>query len=255
MDEEHAPATERPAGSTWIKPAVFGAVLIALFVAARMLDVEAALESARAWIGGLGMWGPVVFIGLYVVATVLMVPGAIPSLMAGGLFGALWGTVYASVGSTIGASLSFLSARHVARDTVGAWLAGKPGLARVDQLTLKHGALIVCLIRIVPLFPFNIVNYAFGLTRVSFWRYVLVSWICMLPGTFIYVAGTDAVLEALASGTIPWTLIALVGVVVAGLVVLGRWATERLRSTESDTEEDPSAAAALASAARIEEER
>jgi len=253
MDEEHAPATETPARGAWIKPAVLGAVLVALFAAARMLDVEAALESTRAWIGGLGMWGPAVFIGLYVVATILMVPGAIPSLMAGGLFGALWGTVYASVGSTIGASLSFLIARHVARDTVGAWLSKKPGLARVDRLTLQHGALIVCLIRIVPLFPFNIVNYAFGLTRVSFWRYVLVSWICMLPGTFVYVAGTDAVLEALASGTVPWALIALVGIVLAGLVVLGRWAAVRLRNTETDAEGDP-ATAALASAARTEEE-
>ncbi|MDF1700459.1 MAG: TVP38/TMEM64 family protein [Planctomycetota bacterium] len=239
------PAPDNPdpsaARRSWLRPALFLAVLVGLFVLARVLDLEGGLESVRSWIDELGPWGPVAFVGVYILATILMVPGAIPTIMAGGLFGAACGTVYASLGSTIGAALSFLIARYLAKAQVDAWLTKKPGLARIDQLTLTHGALIVAVIRMVPLFPFNLVNYAFGLTRVSFWRYVLVSWIAMLPGTFLYVAGTDVVLESLASGEAPLGLLAVVAVVLVGVVLLGRQAARRLRHVEAAEALEPTA--------------
>jgi len=218
----------------WLKPVLFGGVLLALFAASQVVDFERGIEATRGWIQSLGAWGPLVFVGLYILATVLMVPGAIPTLMAGALFGGLWGTVYASIGSTVGAALAFLIARYLARDAVGRWLQGQAGLTRIDKLTLTHGALIVCVIRMVPLIPFNIVNYAFGLTHVRFWRYVAVSWICMLPGTFLYAAGTDVVLDSVGSGDVPWVLLASVGAALALMLVIGRRAVRRLGRVERE---------------------
>ncbi len=232
-------AAETKQGKAWIKPALFGIVLIGLFVAARLVDIESGLGAARAWIESLGAWGPVAFIGLYVLATVLMVPGSVPTILAGGLFGAVWGTVYVSIASVLGAALAFLIARYVLRDHVAGWLSKKPGLAKIDRLTASHGTLIVAIIRLVPLFPFNIVNYAFGLTRIGFGRYVIVSWICMLPGTFLYVAGTDAVLEAISSGEIPWLLIGAVLAVFVLLFFVGRKAAGRLKAAEAATGDAP----------------
>ncbi len=230
-----------PAARNWLKPALFVAVLVGLFVLSQLLDLDRGVDAVHAWIQSLGVWGPLVFVVLYIAGTVLMVPGVIPTVMAGALFGGLWGTVYASIGSTVGAALSFLIARYLARDAIGDWLASKPGIKRIDTMTLNHGALIVGIVRLVPLIPFNLVNYAFGLTHVRFWRYVLVSWICMLPGTFLYAAGTDVVLKAFCSGDVPW--LALAGLVVALVLVilLGRKASGRLRRVEAETTDAPGA--------------
>lgn len=223
-----APDAETTSGGVPIKLLVFALLVGALFAATRLFDLEAGIESVRVFIEGLGVWGPLAFIGLYILAVLLMIPGSIPTIMAGGLFGALWGTVYVSIASTIGAALAFLIARYVARDTVGAWLQSKPRMAKLDRLSLKHGALLVGLTRLVPLFPFNLVNYGFGLTRVSFWPYVLVSWLCMLPGTFLYVAGTDVVVESVCTGDVPWILVAALVLVFIGLLWFGRHAMKTI---------------------------
>jgi uncharacterized membrane protein YdjX (TVP38/TMEM64 family) len=233
-DDANDQAAPAP-GRGWIKGTLFGAVLVGLFALSQLLDFESGIQTVHTWIESLGMWGPLVFVLLYILGTILMVPGAIPTVMAGALFGGLWGTVYASIGSTVGAALSFLIARYLARDSIGRWLAGKPGLARIDTMTLTHGALIVCIVRLVPLIPFNLVNYAFGITHVRFWRYALTSWICMLPGTFLYAAGTDVVLESVRSGDVPWLALAGVAAALVLVVLLGRKAAGRLRTVEAQT--------------------
>lgn len=227
-------SAQQPKKMRWLMPALLGTALLALFAASQLLNFEGGSDAAHAWIQGLGVWAPLVFVGLYAVATVLMVPGAIPTVMAGALFGGLWGTVYASLGSTLGAALSFLIARYLARDLVAGRIAGRTGLERFNKLTLTHGALIICVIRLVPLVPFNFVNYAFGLTRVTFRKYLLVSWICMLPGTFLYAAGTDVVLDSISSGDVPVLLLAAVAGALVMIVVLGRGAARRLRSVEAE---------------------
>ena len=118
---------------------------------------------------------------------------------AGALFGSFWGVVYVNIAATIGAALAFLVARYWARRAVVNWLQGNARFQKLDALTSKHGAVIVAVTRLVPLFPFNLLNYGFGLTRVGFWTYLFWSWLCMLPGTVLYVVGTDAVLTALRS--------------------------------------------------------
>ena len=101
-----------------------------------------------------------------------------------------------------------------------AWLAGSERFARLDRLTGRHGAVIVAITRLVPLFPFTLLNYGFGLTRIRLRTYVFWSWLCMLPGTVLYVVGADAVARALVSGRIPWTAAGVAAGALALLAVL-----------------------------------
>ena len=149
------------------------------------------------------LYAAVTFIGLYIVATVLFVPGLLITMAAGVLFGVVKGTALVSIGSVIGASLAFLIGRYVARDWVAKRIEGSERFRAIDEAVGKEGAKIVFLLRLSPIFPYNLLNYALGLTRTNFGGYVLASWIGMLPGTLLYVylgslAGSVA---ALATGT------------------------------------------------------
>ena len=146
-----------------------------------------ALRQALEWIQGLGAAGPATLAGLYVVACVLFLPGWILSLGAGALFGVLTGTITVSVGATMGATAAFLIGRHVARDWVARRLAGFPAFKAIDDAVAVQGWKIVLLTRLSPVFPFNLLNYGYGLTGVRLRTYVLASWAGMLPGTVTYV--------------------------------------------------------------------
>lgn len=201
----------------WWKPALLMGTVLALFTAAVLLDAGQYIVRIRTWIGSLGAWGPAAFIAFYVVATIVALPGSVMSALAGGLFGAVWGVVYVSIGATIGAAVCFLISRHLARDAVSRWLEGRPAFEKLDRLTGTHGWAVVAIARFTPLIPYNVLNYGFGLTRVGFWPYLFWSWLGMLPGTVVYVVGTDAVLRALREGRVPWPLVATAA---AGALVL-----------------------------------
>jgi uncharacterized membrane protein YdjX (TVP38/TMEM64 family) len=188
-----------------------------MLVAAKMLGLGARLGELRAWILGLGAWGPIVFMALYAVAVVAAIPGSVLTIAAGAMFGSVLGVGVVSIASTLGAAMAFAVARWFARDSVARWLARSDKFTTLDRMTSEHGAIIVAITRLVPLFPFTLLNYGFGLTRVPFRTYVLWSWLCMLPGTILYVVGADAVTKGLAEGRVPWSL---VGVVVAVSVIL-----------------------------------
>lgn len=128
-----------------------------------------------------------VYIAVYVAASVLLMPGSILTLAAGFVFGLPLGVVLVSIGSVLGASAAFLVGRYLARDWVRARTAAMPRFGALDQATANDGFVIVLLVRLSPLFPFNLVNYAFGLTSVVFRAYFLASWIGMLPATILYV--------------------------------------------------------------------
>jgi len=139
-----------------------------------------------AWVAGLGVWGPVAFILGYLVATVAFVPGLVLTLAAGALFGLLWGTVYTLAGATLGAAAAFLVARYVARARIERKIAGNARFQAIDRAVSREGFKIVALLRLSPVFPFNLLNYSLGLTRVRFRDYLAAS-IAMLPGTLVYV--------------------------------------------------------------------
>src|SRR5207302_2028159 len=129
-------------------------------------------------------WAPIGFILIYAIATVLFFSGAILSLAGGALFGPIWGTAWNLAGATLGATVAFLLARTVA----GEWVARRVGgrLRRLVDGVTAEGWRFVALMRLVPLIPFNLLNYALGLTGISLPAYVLTSAICMLPGAIAY---------------------------------------------------------------------
>jgi uncharacterized membrane protein YdjX (TVP38/TMEM64 family) len=129
-------------------------------------------------------------------------PGSALTVAAGALFGSVLGIAVVSIGPTIGSSLSFLIARYFARDPVAHRLSKNDRFRKLDQLTQKHGAVIVALTRLVPFLPFNLLNHGFGLARVPFSTYVFWSWLCMLPGTALYVIGADAFTSGISQGKI-----------------------------------------------------
>jgi uncharacterized membrane protein YdjX (TVP38/TMEM64 family) len=216
----------------WWRPVALAAAVVALLVLAKVFGIGERLGELRNWIQELGPWGPLVFLLLYAAAVVAAVPGSALTVAAGALFGSVLGVIVVIHAATLGASLAFLIARYVARDTIARRLSSNATFQRLDRLTEEHGAVIVALTRLVPLFPFNLLNYGFGLTRVPFRTYVLWSYLCMLPGTILYVVGADAFTEGLAQGRVPWGLVG--AFVAAGLIltVLVRYGRRRLHERE-----------------------
>lgn len=166
---------------------VIAVAVAALLLLAYLLDARAWLASALEWIRGLGPWGPVAFCVLYVVACVLLLPGSVLSLGAGVVFGLATGIVVVSVSATLGATAAFLVGRYLARDWVERTIAAAPRFQAIDAAVAREGWKIVGLLRLSPVVPFNLLNYAFGVTRVRLRDYVLASWVGMLPGVVLYV--------------------------------------------------------------------
>lgn len=213
------------------------ALVVLLAVAVSLgwyFDAAELLRQTRNWIAGLGPLGPLVYILLYAAAVTVAMPASVLTVAAGALFGSVLGTIVVSVASTLGASLAFLIARYLARDSIARWLADKEMFQKLDRMTEKQGHIMVAITRLVPVFPFNLLNYGFGLTRVPFWTYVFWSWLCMLPGTVLYVVGADAVTQAIAKGEIPWALVAAVAATAVILTLLVRSARGKLKSEEEE---------------------
>ena len=155
----------------------------------------AALEQ---WVRDAGMAGPVVFMLVYVLGTVLFLPGSVLTLAGGALFGPVLGTFYNLTGATLGATLAFLLARYIASE----WVERKTGgrLKQLKEGVEGEGWRFVAFVRLVPLFPFNLLNYALGLTRVKLSHYIIASYLCMLPGAIAYTYLGYAGREAVAGG-------------------------------------------------------
>ena len=197
--------------------------VVALFIVGRQAGHY--VPQFAEWVASLGVWGPVVFIVGYAVAVVAFVPGSILTLAAGAIFG-LAGLVYVFIAAVIGSCAAFLVSRYLARSWVEQRLAGNPKFAAVDRAVAREGRKIIFLLRMSPLFPFNLLNYALGLTKVSFIDYA-VAGLGMLPGTLLYVyygklAGDVA---ALAGGAAPERGIEYYAVIVIGFVATAVVAT------------------------------
>ena len=181
-------AGERPAGRS--RGGTFARIAILLIAIALLVvlgrQAGGYIQDFARWLDGLGPWGPVVFIAGYVVATVAFIPGSVLTLAAGALFGLTRGVLFVFVAATLGASAAFLVARYVARGAIEKKLQGNERFAEIDRAIGEQGRKIVLLLRLSPVFPFNLLNYGLGLTRVRFIDYVIAS-IGMLPGTVLYV--------------------------------------------------------------------
>lgn len=180
------PRAAKPGRGAYKAAALLAAAALAL-AAVRVFDVQGQLRDALAAVERMGLPGVLLFIGVYVLACVFFVPGTVLTLGAGAVYGVVRGTLIVSAASTLGAAAAFLTGRYLARGWVEKKLAGNEKFRAVDEAVGREGWKIVGLTRLSPLFPFNLLNYAFGLTGVRFGHYFLASWIGMLPGTVMYV--------------------------------------------------------------------
>lgn len=184
-EQEERPETGRPGRGPALARIALGAAALALLV----LLGRAAGDNVpvfAAWVDGLGFWGPAVFIAGYSVAVVAFVPASLLTLAAGAIFGLGAGTVYVFAAATVGSCLAFLVSRYLARGWVERRVEGNPRFEAIDRAVGEQGRKIVFLLRLSPVFPFNLLNYALGLTRVRFADYAIAS-VGMLPGTLLYV--------------------------------------------------------------------
>ena len=201
--EDPTPEEPKPARGAIARRIAIGLIALALFfILARTVGGQ--LPAWASWVESLGAWGPFVFILLYILAILLFVPGSILTLAGGALFGVVLGTVYVFVAAVLGSCLSFLIARHGGRGFVEKRLGQNPRFDAVARAVAQNGLKITFLLRLSPAFPFSLMNYALGLTRVRFQDYALASF-GMLPATLLYVYSGRLIgdVAALAGGATP----------------------------------------------------
>jgi len=205
---------------------LFAVFLLTVVVASRAVDLGRHVETAQAWTAALGMLAPLAFVVVYVAATLIGVPGTAFTLLSPLLFGPLIAFVVMVVASGASAACGFLVARYLARDALTERLSETDGFARLSRLVAAHDWVVIPFLRIVPIAPFAVVNYGFGLTGIRFWRYFLWTEVAMIPVNAVLILGADAFYVAATRGTVSWPLIAVgaaAAVVVAGLAALGLW--------------------------------
>lgn len=165
---------------------LIGLIIIALIILTRQFDIQALLQTLILWVQGLGVLGPVVYIIIYNLATLLFIPGSLLTLKGGCLFGVFWGSAYVLIAATVGATLAFFIGRYLSRNWVVQQIEKYPKFKAIDQAVAREGWKIVLLTRLSPVFPFNLLNYAFGVTQISLKDYMLGS-LGIVPGTIMYV--------------------------------------------------------------------
>lgn len=215
---------------TWLPRAGLAAILVAAAVWALLAQDRLDLAALEGELRNLGGWAPAGFVASFVIATVLFLPGSLFGLAGGALFGPVWGTIWNLTGATLGAAFAFLVARYVASDWVARRAAGR--LKQLVEGVEAEGWRFVALTRLVPLVPFNLLNYALGLTRIGFTGYVIATLACMAPGAAAYAwlgyAGREA-----AAGNSQGLNYGLLGLALLALVIFLPRLVRRLRSGPS----------------------
>lgn len=173
-------------------------LLVAGIAAAIVYRDQFDANALESWVKDAGSAGPLVFMFIYIIGTVFFLPGSVLTLAGGALFGPVYGTFYNLTGATIGAMISFIAARYLAHD----WVEKKTGgrMKQLKQGVEGEGWKFVAFVRLVPLFPFNLLNYALGLTKIKFSHYSIATYLFMLPGALAYTYLGYAGREAIAGG-------------------------------------------------------
>ena len=203
------------------------------------LNPQALLHNTLSWIQNLGTIGAIAFIPIYIIATISLIPGSILTLGAGVVFGVMWGSIYVLIGAILGETLAFLLGRYLARDWITQKIKGNQKFTALDRALNREGLKIILLTRLSPIFPFSLLNYAFGVTGISLKDYFLGS-IGMIPMTITYVylgslAGdlvTIGNATNLANPQLQWTL-RMVGLIatIAATFYLTRIARQALEES------------------------
>ncbi len=230
------------------KALFIGLILLAVGIGFLFLPVKAWTLALQTWINSLGWLGPIVFALLYIIATMLLIPGSALTLAAGAIFGLWLGAATVIVGANLGALCSFLLAKTRLRSKVQEWAAASPKFAALDRAIGQNGFKMVTLTRLSPAFPFTLLNYLLGVTSVKTSAYVLGNLLGMLPATFLYVylgslAG-DTLTGAASGGASNFQFaLKIVGLLATIAVVVFVTRTARKAIAEASIDELPPALA------------
>lgn len=239
---------EKKGMKPWMKLVIVVVVIGVLLVIANHFGIFDMLKEGSladrvqrldAFFASMGAWAPAAFIGIWIVACILLLPGLPISIVGGFIFGPIWGSVWTTVGANLGAAAAFLIGRYAARDMVEGWVQKNPTLKKIDEGVRKQGWRMLMITRLVPIFPFNIQNYVYGLTDIPFRTYVLVTLPCMIPATIAFNFAAGSAKEVILAGgqpeavkrTIVYLAVAAVFFVLASLIpgwVKKRYAKEGL---------------------------
>ena len=229
----------RGSGSGWGRLALLaafillGIVILRLTGLHRLISLEN-LEMLSDRVRDLGWIGPVVYILLWVAACLFFLPGLPVTLLGAAVFGAWWGLLWVTIGANLGATAAFLAARYGARSLVENWAARNPSFRKIDEGVARHGWRMVMITRLVPLFPFTLQNFAYGLTRVRYTTYAPVSLVCMLPGSVAYCFAGGALVSG--RGDLKKTLLYLAGAAVFFVLVslIPGWVRKKYQVGQGD---------------------
>jgi len=169
-----------------LKLVLIGGLVVLLIIATKHFDIRELLQASLLWVDSLGVLAPIVYMIIYNLATLLFIPGSLLTLKGGCLFGLFWGSIYVTIAAMFGAIFAFLIGRYLSRDWVCKQIENHPKFKAINQAVKREGWKIVLLTRLSPIFPFNLLNYVFGVTQVSLKDYVFGS-IGMIPATVVYV--------------------------------------------------------------------
>lgn len=214
-----------------------GAALVAVVAVARLTGLSGyisldGLGHLRDWIDGFGATAPIVFIAVYAVATVAFLPGTPLSLLAGLVFGPVFGALWAVIGATIGATLAFLVGRYAARGLVEGWTANNERVRKLDEGVERQGWRMLLITRLVPVFPFNLQNYAYGLTKIGLGTYVLLTAVCIIPGAAVFTFAGGSLASAQQNLTRTFVYLGVAAVLFVAVSLIPGWIQNRNRSEE-----------------------
>jgi uncharacterized membrane protein YdjX (TVP38/TMEM64 family) len=206
-------------------------IIAAIIIAYRFLPVSEWLRAFQTYVRGLGALGYVVYVVVYAICVVAFVPASILTLGAGAIFGFVGGTSVVIIGATIGATLAFLLARTVLRKRIEKMTESNKKFRALDRAIANEGMKIVFLVRLAVVFPFTYINYAFGLTAIPLWRYVLATFLGIIPATAAFVFASSAATRAATTSISNITkIVYIAGGVIAIIVsiLIGRIASRAI---------------------------
>jgi uncharacterized membrane protein YdjX (TVP38/TMEM64 family) len=210
--QQGKPARVKKRGKPWLRLLIGAGLIVVLLLVAYqggLFDLlkggtlKERVQRLDGMFQSLGAWAPTVFILIWVLACALLLPGLPISLVGGLVFGAVWGSVWTIVGANLGASIAFLIGRYAARGMVEGWISRNKALKKIDEGVKQQGWRMLMITRLVPLFPFNVQNYVYGLTDIPYRTYALVTLPTMIPATIVFNFASGSAREVILSGGQP----------------------------------------------------
>ncbi len=188
------------------------------------------LNLLRDWINGFGAIAPLVFVAGYAIAVLAFLPATPLTLLGGLVFGAVWGTLWAWVGATLGATLAFLMGRYAARGLVESWKENNERVRNLDEGVEEHGWRMLLITRLVPVFPFSLQNYAYGLTKIGLPTYVLLTAVLIVPGVAVYTFAGGSLATARENLAQTFLYLGMAAVLFVLISLIPGWLRKRSRS-------------------------